>query len=859
MTKPKACEGCPLFDAPGPVPPEGDFLQAKLIYIAQNPGQVEVEWGRPLVGPSGNTLNRQLAETGIRRGELFLTNQVKCLTPGNREPTPAEIAHCRPYLEAELRRCRADTVLLAGAISFNSNVGSYSSLHKYYHPHNKRNQPSGIMTRMGCVEQRDGRKWIGTIHPANVMRQPENRLKALDHLIKAYSLSGVKVPLPEVTYYPPSDFIPHLIEEVNTYGCFSDDVETVGIGDVEEDDYVGADQRVTMCGIGYAPYKAAVFKPEQIHLLQPLFDNPGLWRYEHNGPFDNYHIERYIARVYHRAQLFDTMHAHHFLRSYDEKYLKPNVLSTYTNLPYYGRDLEEVNKELYNGMDCIATYHAALEETRLLKSRGLWDLFMEYGQPILPILEEMRQIGINTDARKVLLFRRLIQTKVDKAKELIAKLLGPFFNPGSPKQVKELLYEKCGLPVQYNGRGVNRTVTSDYEARKRLKHYIEKLGTQGDKHKTPYLFLTLQDYLEGEEQKLTFLDRVSPDARIHAFFKGHGTNTFRLSSKPNVQNFPVYDIMDWGGARATQDKDELVDPVGATRKQYGSLRSIVVPDQPEDWLVSCDYAQLQLWIMAVQFKVKWLLDIHDSGSYIYGEVYEKMCYPDKFFQEGKPRSKEYAREDISQKKLRRVKAVPLGFLFLRSAEAVAEEYGWTPEEGRKLRRWWFSNVPELEKAGALIEYKLKQQGWIRHCFNQIIYYPNLKASEAISSCAQSPEAFIMRGSIIQIYNAFNKRWGSYDPRTQRNRIILSVHDSLTFNLMEENLVEAVETIISPILRRPIPQLDGFQFDHSTEVGKMWDWEMVKYDKWKAAHYGANPGAASITGDPGPGGQESPKE
>lgn len=135
----------------------------------------------------------------------------------------------------------------------------------------------------------------------------------------------------------------------------------------------------------------------------------------------------------------------------------------------------------------------------------------------------------------------------------------------------------------------------------------------------------------------------------------------------------------------------------------------------------------------------------------------------------------------------------------------------------------------------MIEYKLKQQGYIRHCFGQIIWYPTLSVSEAINSHAQSPEAFIMRGTIVRIYNELRRRWGAYHPEKNRNRIVLSVHDSLTFNLMHHNLIEAVEDIINPAFQRPIPELGGFRFGNSVDVGKMWDWKMLDYSDWKAQY------------------------
>ncbi len=192
------CVGCPLFEAAGPVWGTGDPAFAKVVYIAQNPGKVEVEARpmQPLIGPSGNILNMQLGKVGLNRSDMYITNAVKCKTPDNRLPTAAEEKHCRQFLDRELERCKADTVVMAGAEPFQALINHYSTLTPQYKPSNS------IFERMGCVEQRDGRKWIGTIHPAFVLRMPDWTEAANDHLRKAAVIAGENIPLPKIIEHP---------------------------------------------------------------------------------------------------------------------------------------------------------------------------------------------------------------------------------------------------------------------------------------------------------------------------------------------------------------------------------------------------------------------------------------------------------------------------------------------------------------------------------------------------------------------------------------------------------------------------------------------------------------------------------
>ncbi len=827
---PSDCANCPLRNQPGPCLGSGSKTLAQIMYIAQNPGEQEVNCSpmTPLVGPSGNVFNRQLTEAGLTRSIFYVTNVVKCLTPGNRMPTPQEVKCCRPVLEEELEACGADVVMLSGELAMTSLLGDYSTIHPKYVPRNRKGQSAGVMARAGCVEVRGGRKWIATIHPAHVMRVQEYRLAAVDHLKKAKSLVGVTLPTVQVNEHATDEEIKadvRLVTESTKH--FSCDVETVGLELVEEDDYVGGDQAMDVCGISPEGWRAIVFDASQVPHLAPAFRDPTVLCSMHNGEFDKYHLRKHVDKIL--CKEIDTMLATHYLRSFAPKRLKPFCVAQYTNLPYFNRDLQSVSRRLYNGMDCIATRLVAEEEIKQLHEWKLYDLFYTYGQPLLPVLEEQRRIGLNVNVRKMLLFKRYFELRIAKAEELLARVCGPFFNWSSPKQVASLLYDTWALPVQYNlkGEGGQRkqVVTTDNEARKRLRHWITRYGDREGKHKIAWIVLELLDLLTGEKMKLDFLSRVSPDGRIHPYYKAHGEETFRLSSKPNVQNLPVYDVSDWGGARSDKKADS--DPTGLGTAVSGSIRSIIIPDNPEeDWILTADFSQMQLWIYAQRFGVKWLLDIKERGDYLYGVVYEAL-YKEPFFGPT-GRTKADKLKSVSQQRIRRAKAVPLGFMFGRSPASVAEEYGWTKQEGVDLQKWWFSLNPEIPRSHQWIKYNLFQTGYIRHCFGQIMHFPNFKVSDAIASYAQSPEAFVTIGSMLAIDREIKRRGLHKD----RVRCMLSIHDSLSWNVPTKHGVELYEDIVRPVLKRPIPEMGGLQFDHEATMTKAFDWEALDYDQWK---------------------------
>ena len=85
--------------------PDGD-LSADVVFVGEAPGENEDLQGRPFVGRSGKILDGMMAEAGFSRADVLITNTVKCRPPGNRDPTPEEMAACRPFLESELEGAR---------------------------------------------------------------------------------------------------------------------------------------------------------------------------------------------------------------------------------------------------------------------------------------------------------------------------------------------------------------------------------------------------------------------------------------------------------------------------------------------------------------------------------------------------------------------------------------------------------------------------------------------------------------------------------------------------------------------------------------------------------------------------------
>lgn len=92
---------------------EGD-PDARLMFIGEGPGANEDQTGRPFVGDAGELLDKMIAAMGLHRESVFICNVVKCRPPGNREPTPQEIATCTPYLMEQVEIVRPQIIVTLG-------------------------------------------------------------------------------------------------------------------------------------------------------------------------------------------------------------------------------------------------------------------------------------------------------------------------------------------------------------------------------------------------------------------------------------------------------------------------------------------------------------------------------------------------------------------------------------------------------------------------------------------------------------------------------------------------------------------------------------------------------------------------
>jgi uracil-DNA glycosylase family 4 len=129
----RGCELCPqLVAGRTQVVFGAGNADARLMFVGEAPGAREDEQGVPFVGASGKLLDELLAEVGLDRGDVFIANVLKCRPPGNRDPAPAEIERCRPYLHEQIALIEPIVVCTLGNFAMKLLRGSNEGITKLH-------------------------------------------------------------------------------------------------------------------------------------------------------------------------------------------------------------------------------------------------------------------------------------------------------------------------------------------------------------------------------------------------------------------------------------------------------------------------------------------------------------------------------------------------------------------------------------------------------------------------------------------------------------------------------------------------------------------------------------------------------
>ena len=204
----RVCPKCRLAQTRTNAVPGAGQTSATIMFVGEGPGEQEDLSGEPFVGKSGQLLTRELQKIGISRGEVFITNIVKCRPPQNRTPLTDEIAACNDWLSAQIALIDPQFIVPVGGPSLQTLVSKNLRITK------ARSQ----------VFRKDGILFIPILHPSAALRAPETMKLFLEDLANLRGFLGREIAesaITEVDERPKKTACSHEAEALDEGGSLS--------------------------------------------------------------------------------------------------------------------------------------------------------------------------------------------------------------------------------------------------------------------------------------------------------------------------------------------------------------------------------------------------------------------------------------------------------------------------------------------------------------------------------------------------------------------------------------------------------------------------------------------------------------
>jgi len=417
-----------------------------------------------------------------------------------------------------------------------------------------------------------------------------------------------------------------------------------------------------------------------------------------------------------------------------------------------------------------AAEHAAedADETlriwRALKSRMAAEqvstVYETLERPLVPVLGRMERRGISIDRQVLSRLSGEFAQKQGGLEDEINKLAGEPLNPGSPKQLGDILFGRMKL------EGGTKTKTGQWATGAKV---LEELAEQG--HALPQKIL---DWRQVSKLRSTYTEALpnyvnAETHRVHTSYALAATTTGRLSSsEPNLQNIPI-------------------------RTEEGRKIRRAFIAEPGTKLVSADYSQIELRLLAEVAHVPALqkafrdgLDIHAmTASEMFNEPIKGMS------------------PDIR----RRAKAINFGIIYGISAFGLANQLGIEREEASAYIKKYFERFPGIRDYMEETKAFAKKNGYVLTLFGRKCHYPDITASNAslrafneraaINARLQGSAADIIRRAMVRIEPELTRaKLGA--------RMLLQVHDELIFEVPEGEVSKTLPVVKRVMEDAPMP-------------------------------------------------------
>lgn len=407
----------------------------------------------------------------------------------------------------------------------------------------------------------------------------------------------------------------------------------------------------------------------------------------------------------------------------------------------------------------------------LLEERGVWS-YLEKNELRLPaVISSMEEHGVRIDLDLLEAYRKELEEATAAKEKEIYRECGEEFNIRSPKQLGEVLFEKMALKIPGRLKKTKTGYATD-------ESVLQKVASVHPVGEMLLEYRKIQKILST--YILPYLEAVDGKGRLHSTLDYCGTATGRLSSKnPNLQNIPIYG--EWGKR----------------------MRQLFIADSGYQ-LVSADYSQMELRIMAHYSGDENLISIFREGGDIHSETARRL------FGTADPEMRH------------RAKAVNFGIIYGQSAFSLASQLGIPLGEAEELIGRYFERFSGVRAFIDRTVEGARQNGWVEVLSGRRRRVPGLQGKNrmmreaaeriAVNTPIQGSAADIIKEVMIRVHD----RW----IRDDRVRLLLQIHDELLFEVKEkalERMIPLIKEIMeSSPFRLSVPM--------KVEISSGKDWE-----------------------------------
>ena len=526
-----------------------------------------------------------------------------------------------------------------------------------------------------------------------------------------------------------------------------------------------------------------------LNKLKPLFEDETITWIGQNLKYDFLVLKWYGVIL--KGKTFDTMLAHYVIepegrRSMDilsEQFLGYAPVSIQTLIGKKGKNqgtmrdvpLDQITE--YAAEDADITFQLKECFEPLLTKREVKRVFEEVENPLMQVLVDMEFEGVKVDEQFLNEYSKVLESDIKISEERVFEQAGVRFNLASPKQLGEVLFDILKIDPK-----AKKTKTGQYATGEDV---LAKLAA---KHK---IVDDILNFRELSKLKSTYVDAlpaiVNPKTgRIHTSYAQAVAVTGRLSStNPNLQNIPI-------------------------RSERGrEVRKAFIPRDPARILVSADYSQIELRVVAAISGDPNMCDAFKKGKDIHTATAAKVYG--------------IAEAEVTKEQRYKAKSVNFGIIYGQGAFGLAENLSISRTEAKEIIDNYKKEFPNIQlymdqqinkaKEQGFVETLMGRKRWLRDINSSNFTVRGFAERNAINSPIQGSAADMIKLAMIKIHQEMKKQlWES--------KMILQVHDELVFDAVESELPALKELILS-CMTTAMELPNGVPVEAEIGQGKNW--------------------------------------